>query len=317
MDDASASPVRFTNFAPADNFLTDVLSGLSAPQKNIPPKYFYDERGSQLFEAICELPEYYLTRAEIALLHVHAREIAQLLGEDCALIEYGSGASRKTRILIEAARPALYMPVDISRETLEQSSVRLAADYRWLEIHAVWGDYSLPLPLPEVAARKIVFFPGSTIGNFTPDNALIFLRNCLRIAAPDGAMIVGVDLKKPEALLNAAYDDAQGVTAAFNLNLLTRINCELNGSFDVGQFKHRAFYNARANRVEMHLESKVMQDAGVGNQTFSFARGETIHTENSYKYSVSEFQELARAAGFDPVACWSNALFSIHHLSAS
>jgi dimethylhistidine N-methyltransferase len=317
MNDANASSVRFIDFAPADNFSTDVLSGLSAAQKSIPPKYFYDERGSQLFEAICELPEYYLTRAEISLLQVHAPEIAQLIAKDCALIEYGSGVSRKTRILIEAARPAVYMPIDIARESLEQSSARLAGDYPWLEIHAIWGDYSLPLALPEVPARKVVFFPGSTIGNFTPDDALAFLRNCWKIAAPGGAMIVGVDLKKPEALLNAAYDDAQGVTAAFNLNLLTRINRELNGNFNVDQFRHRAFYNPAASRVEMHLESEIPQSAMVGDHTFRFAKRETIHTENSYKYAVSEFQQLARASGFDPVRSWSDALFSIHYLSAS
>lgn len=317
MNDATAPALRFFDFAPANNFLADVLSGLAATPKSIPPKYFYDERGSQLFEAICELPEYYLTRAEAALMQMHADEMAELMGESCALIEYGSGASRKTRILLDAVRPALYMPVDISRESLAESCAKLAADYPSLKIRAVWGDYSRPLALPETDARRIIFFPGSTIGNFTPDEALTFLKSCRELAGDGGAMIVGVDLRKSEAVLNAAYDDAQGVTGAFNLNLLTRINRELSGTFDVEKFSHRAFYNASASRIEMHLVSEVAQQARVGTRVFQFQEGETIHTENSYKYTVGEFQELARASGFRPLTRWADGLFSIHYLATS
>jgi dimethylhistidine N-methyltransferase len=317
MNDANGRLLPIIDLAPSDNFLADVLRGLAESQKNIPPKYFYDERGAQLFESICELPEYYLTRAETALMRAHAAEIAELIGRDCALIEYGSGASRKTRILLEAAHPVLYMPVDISRTSLVHSCGELARDYPWLEIQPVWADYSLHFALPEVAARSVVFFPGSTIGNFTPEDALLFLRACARTAGPRGAMIVGVDVKKPEALLNAAYDDGEGVTAAFNLNVLQRINRELEGSFELANFAHRAFYDGAKSRIEMHLLSTVAQRASVAGHAFQFAKGETIHTENSYKYSVPEFRELARAAGFHPVKSWSDALFSIHYLALS
>lgn len=315
MNDANAPEVRLLDFAPADNFLADVLAGLAASQKSIPPKYFYDEKGSQLFEAICELPEYYPTRAETALMQAHASEIAGLIGAGCALIEYGSGASRKTRILLDAARPAIYMPVDISRDSLLRSCAKLSVDYRSLEINAIWADYTRPLELPETAHRRIIFFPGSTIGNFTPDEALTFLKSCREVAGEDGAMIVGVDLKKAETLLNAAYDDAKGVTADFNLNLLTRINRELDGDFEIENFSHRAFYNATASRIEMHLVSNISQQARVGRRYFQFREGETIHTENSYKYSIGEFHELAGASGFRPARYWADELFSIHYLT--
>jgi dimethylhistidine N-methyltransferase len=317
MNDLNARELRFFDFSPADRFLADVLNGLAATPKSIPPKYFYDERGSQLFEAICELPEYYLTRAETSLMHTHAKEMARLIGGEFALIEYGSGASRKTRILIEAARPVLYMPVDISRDSLSQSTAKLASDYPWLKIWAVWGDYSRPLALPKTDSRLVIFFPGSTIGNFTTEEALAFLKNCKDTAGAGGGMLVGVDLKKSRTQLDAAYDDAQGVTAAFNLNLLARINRELAGSFGLEGFLHRAFYDAALSRIEMHLVSKCAQRVNVAGHEFEFREGETIHTENSYKYSVAEFQELARASGFRPVSCWADALFSIHYLAAA
>ncbi|MGH8729736.1 MAG: L-histidine N(alpha)-methyltransferase [Burkholderiales bacterium] len=308
--------LRFFDFSPADCFLADVLDGLGRTPKSIPPKYFYDERGSRLFEAICELPEYYLTRAETALLRTHAKEMASLIGENFALVEYGSGASRKTRILIEAARPRLYMPVDISRESLSHSSAKLASDFPWLKIWAVWADYSRELALPENDLRRVIFFPGSTVGNFTPEEALAFLKNCKEVGGEEGAMLVGVDVKKSPAALDAAYADARGVTAAFNLNLLTRINRELKGNFDVGRFSHRAFYDAALGRIEMHLVSDGAQRIMIADREFEFVEGESIHTENSYKYTVGEFQELARESGFRPVKCWADALFSIHYLAA-
>lgn len=317
MNDFTARNFRFFDFSPADHFLADVLNGLAARPKSIPPKYFYDARGSQLFEAICELPEYYLTRAETALMRAHAREMAELIGGDFALIEYGSGVSRKTRILIEAAHPQLYMPVDISRQSLMQSSAKLSSDFPWLKIGAVWADYSRELSLPETNLRRVIFFPGSTIGNLTPEEALAFLKNCKEVADGAGAMLVGVDLKKSKDLLNAAYDDAQGVTAAFNLNLLTRINRELAGNFAVENFSHRAFYDAHLSRIEMHLVSTVTQRVIIAGHEFEVREGESIHTENSYKYTVEEFQELARESGFRPVKCWTDALFSIHYLAAS
>lgn len=303
------------------NFRADVLSGLAQPGKALPPKYFYDARGSELFEAICALPEYYPTRTELAMMQTSAGEIARLLGAHCLLIEYGAGSGRKTRVLIEALAPAAYMAIDISRTALRQCASELAAAYPAVRVAAVCADYSRPLQLPKIddgsARRRVIYFPGSTIGNFTRPEALAFLHHAHAIAGPGGAMLVGVDLKKDHARLHAAYNDAQGVTAAFNLNLLTRINRELGGDFDVGAFEHHAFYDATEGRIEMHLRSLREQRVNVAGQTFRFRAGETIHTENSCKYSVDEFQQLARDAGFNPEHCWTDAeqLFSVHYLS--
>ena len=310
-----------------ENILADVLSGLAQPRKGLPPKYFYDARGSELFEAICELPEYYPTRTELAMMQSSATDMARLLGPQCLLIEYGAGSGRKTRVLIEALAPVAYMPIDISRTALQQCAAELAAAYPAVRVAAVCADYSRPLQLPvmDVAGamedmtprRRVIYFPGSTIGNFTRPEALAFLRYAHAIAGPGGAMLVGVDLKKDPARLHAAYNDAQGVTAAFNLNLLTRINRELGGNFDVSAFEHHAFYDADEGRIEMHLRSLREQQVSVAGQTFHFRAGETIHTENSCKYSVDEFQQLARDAGFTAAHCWRDAeqLFSVHYLS--
>jgi L-histidine N-alpha-methyltransferase len=302
-------------------FRRDVIAGLSLPRKALPPKYFYDARGSRLFEAICGLREYYPTRAELQLMRQHMGAIARFAGRGCALIEYGSGAGRKSRLLIEALRPSAYIPVDISDDALRGAAERLRRRFPRLAIHLVHGDFSRPLriPMAQAKGRRVVYFPGSTIGNLTPAEAHAFLRATRRQVGPGGAMLVGVDLKKDVALLHAAYNDAKGVTAAFNLNLLARINRELGGDFALRRFRHYAFYNASLGRIEMHLVSRARQTARVGRARFAFEAGESIHTENSYKYSVDEFRALARRAGFRPAQVWLDrrGLFAQHGLVAA
>ncbi|HEX7053342.1 MAG TPA: L-histidine N(alpha)-methyltransferase [Burkholderiales bacterium] len=301
-------------------FAADVLEGLSRPRKSLPPKYFYDAAGSRLFERICRLREYYPTRTELGITRRHLRDIARFAGEGCALIEYGSGEGVKTRLLISALRPSLYTPVDISGDALERAVARLAREFPWLRIVPVRGDFSRPLAMPALprGARRVVYFPGSTIGNLTPDEALAFLERSRAQVGAGGAMIVGVDLKKDANLLHAAYNDAEGVTAAFNRNVLKRINRELGGDFDLRRFRHYAFYDPTAGRVEMHLVSAEPQVVTVAGRRFSFERGESIHTENSYKYSIGEFQALAARAGFAAAKVWTDARrwFSIHGLNS-
>ena len=316
-------PFQFHDLHPdTATFRDDVVNGLAQPRKALPPKYFYDARGSELFEAICDLPEYYPTRTELSMMQASARDMAQRLGPDCLLIEYGAGSGRKTRVLIEALAPAAYVPIDISHTALQQCAAELAAAYPQVKVAAVCADYSRPMALPAIAGiaprRRVIYFPGSTIGNFTRADALAFLRQGRTLAGAGGAMLVGVDLKKDPARLHAAYNDAQGVTAAFNMNLLTRINRELDGNFDLAAFEHHAFYDAVEGRIEMHLRSLRAQSVRVAGRAFSFGSSETIHTENSCKYSVAEFQQLARDAGFDAAHCWVDAeqLFSVHELQA-
>jgi dimethylhistidine N-methyltransferase len=314
--------VRFYDEHPAPaTLLEEVLQGLAARPRRIAPKFFYDERGSRLFDAICELPEYYPTRTEMGILESCAGEMARLAGPDATLIELGSGASRKIRLLLEAMRPRRYLGIDISREFLRQSVERLACDYSWLEVHASCADFMRDFELPDVAhtGRKLAFFPGSTIGNFEPHEALAFLQRVRRLIQPDGALLIGVDLKKDPAILNAAYNDSAGLTAQFNLNLLQRLHTELGAEVDPRGFRHRAFYNAGRGRIEMHLVSRRAQDIRLGGQRFHFAPGDGIHTENSYKYSVDEFHALARGAGLRPRQVWldDERLFSVHYLSAN
>ncbi len=308
----------------ADSFREDVIAGLSLPRKALPPKYFYDAQGSRLFEAICRLKEYYPTRSELALTRGHLGAIARFARRGCTLIEYGSGASVKSRLLIEALRPAAYVPVDISLDALEGAAAKLRRRYPWLAIHAVHGDFSRPLKIPmgagkrSFSSRRVVYFPGSTIGNLTPEEAHAFLRMTRGQVGPKGAMLIGVDLRKDANLLHAAYNDARGVTAAFNLNLLARINRELGADFDPRRFRHYAFYNATLGRIEMHLVSVARQAVNLGNHRFAFEAGESIHTENSYKYSIEAFRELARHAGFKGEKVWLDprGLFSLHGLVA-
>jgi len=309
---------------PADSFREDVIAGLAQPQKALPPKYFYDARGSRLFEAICRLREYYPTRAELALTRAHIGEIARFAGKRdspaITLIEYGSGAGIKSRLLIEALRPSVYVPVDISEGALRDAAAKLRRRFPWLAIRPVHGDFSRPLKivLPQGRGRRVVYFPGSTIGNLAPEEAHAFLRMTRGQVGRGGALLVGVDLKKDARLLHAAYNDARGVTAAFNLNLLSRINRELGGDFKPRRFRHYAFYNAAPGRIEMHLVSLVPQTVNVGNHRFTFEAGESIHTENSYKYSVTGFRALAGRAGFKGGKVWLDRreLFSLHGLVA-
>ncbi|HYG90905.1 MAG TPA: L-histidine N(alpha)-methyltransferase [Azospirillum sp.] len=293
----------------ADGFLIDVLNGLSHPRKSLPCKYFYDERGSALFDAICELEEYYPTRTETAILRRHAAEFADLAGPRVTVVELGSGSSVKVRILLDALKdPAAYVPVDISREHLLASAAQLAGDYPGLSVVPVAADYVQGFPLPPVAepGRTLAFFPGSTIGNFEPAEAEAFLARLGRRLGAGCRLLIGVDLKKRRDVLEAAYNDARGVTAAFNINLLARINRELRGTFDLDGFAHRAFYNEEHGRIEMHLVSCRAQTASVSGRTFRFAAGETIHTENSCKYALPEFERLASRAGWSTVRRWTD-----------
>lgn len=300
-------------------FLEEALAGLSVQPKTLPSKYFYDDRGSELFEQICELPEYYVTRVETNLLKDIAADVAQCVGEGAQVIEYGTGSSEKIRILLSALdRPSAFIGVDISAVALQGVTDGLATAFPDLDVHGVCADFTQPFDLPKVddAGKRVVFFPGSTLGNFNPEPARNFLENAAIMTGPGGGMLIGIDLKKDAEILNAAYDDAQGVTAQFNLNLLTRLNAECGANFDLDAFSHRAFYNADGGRVEMHLMSRCAQTVSLGGQVIPFAQGETIHTENSYKYSVAEFQDLAHRAGFEPLHVWTDAnqLFSLHYL---
>jgi L-histidine Nalpha-methyltransferase len=306
--------------AEADSsFARDVIAGLTARPKRLSPKYFYDQAGAQLFEDITALPEYYLTRCELEILRERAGEMARFFPAGSALIEFGSGSSKKVRILLEAAPTiAAYIPVDISSEMLVQEAEELRRDYPRLAVLPVEADFTQPFSLPAQAAgmAHTGFFPGSTIGNFEPHEACAFLRHAGRMLGRGATLIIGVDLVKDVSVLNAAYDDAAGVTAKFNLNLLARINRELGANFDLASFSHEAFYNAERHRIEMHLASKKRQKVRVAGRAIEFRAGETIHTENSYKYTLDSFRALARGSGWDPVAVWTDAgaNFSIHAL---
>lgn len=302
-------------------FLKDVVLGLNRLQKEIPCKYFYDKRGSRLFEEICALDEYYLTRTELAILQDHARAMALAVGEDCELIEFGSGSGLKTRLLLEHLRsPRAYIPIDISREPLEQSARVLTRRFPGLRIHTVHADFTEGVVLPNAGdpkARRVVYFPGSTIGNFRPEAALGLLRSIAQLVGPGGGLLIGLDLDKEESVVRPAYNDRQGVTAAFNRNLLARINAELGGDFDLDAFAHRADYLRDRERVEMHLVSLRAQVARVNGAEFRFEAGETIRTECSYKYSLDHFNRLATEAGLAPSRCWTDTLgyFAVSYLS--
>ncbi len=312
--------VRLYDLEPTvETFADAVVAGLSKPQKSIPAKFFYDARGAKLFEEICALPEYYPTRTEIGILKACAPAVAQAVGPGCRLIEFGSGSARKVGILLDALEaPAAYVAIDISRESLLAGAEQIARAYPKIEIAAVCADYTKPMALPTMNdGRRLGFFPGSTIGNFTPEECARFLENAAGMLA-GGWFLVGVDLKKNKAVLDAAYDDAQGVTAKFNLNVLRRANAEIGGNFDLAKFCHRAFYAPSKGRIEMHLVSRGAQEVRVAGKTFRFADGETIHTENSYKYIVDEFKDAAKAQGFESAAVWADPemLFSVHLLKA-
>jgi dimethylhistidine N-methyltransferase len=317
----SAPRPRLHDFGPArDDFRSQVVRGLGQTRKQLPCKFFYDQRGSQLFDQICELPEYYPTRTELGIMTHHAAEMAQAIGPGCRIVEYGSGSSTKTRLLLDPLRePAGYVPLDISREHLLEAARRLESRYPALRIQPVCADYTSRFMLPELpgAERTVIYFPGSTIGNFEPHDARAFLISAGRQAGPGGGLLIGVDLKKDPHALHSAYNDAAGITAQFNLNLLARINRELDGEFELDQFAHYAFYNPRLGRIEMHLVSRTAQTARIGACRFDFHEGETIFTESSYKYTLDGFSSLAAASGWRVEKTWldDQRLFSIQYLT--
>ena len=315
----TARAFKFYDYNPETaDLYREVMAGLGECPRSIAPKFFYDHAGSEIFDAICRTPEYYPTRTELDIIRDNIDEIAACIGVGCLLVEPGSGASIKVRELLDALKPHAYLPMDISGAYLKKAAQSVARDYPWLEVHAVCVDYTAPIDLPyrPKGPHRVAFFPGSSIGNFEPPDAVDFLVNIAELVQRDGGLLIGVDLKKEHDVLNAAYNDAQGVTADFNYNLLTRINNELGADFDVEQFRHHAFYNAGNGRIEMHLVSETEQRVTIAGQAFDFEEGESIHTENSYKYSIPEFQALAGKAGFAPVKVWTdaNGLFSLHYL---
>ena len=299
-----------------NEFASDVLSGLSQRPASIPPKYFYDAKGSKLFDAITELPEYYPTRTEIGILSANAAQIAQHVGTGSLLVEPGGGSCAKVHILLEGLKPRAYVPMDISKDHLQLAAEELAIAFPWLEIHAACTDFTKEMRLPPSAPKgtHVAFFPGSSIGNFDPDGSVCFLQTIAGLVGPGGYLLIGVDLKKDSVILEAAYDDSAGITALFNLNILTRINRELDGDFDLSKWQHKALYNDDIGRIEMYLVSQTNQIVNINGNSFNFAKGGTIHTENSYKYTSDEFITLAAKAGFQSDALWvdENNLFSVH-----
>jgi dimethylhistidine N-methyltransferase len=292
-------------------FAEDVLAGLQAPRKHLLAKYFYDAEGSRLFEEITRLPEYYPTRTEMKLLRDYGSEIGNLIPEGAALVEFGSGSTKKARLLLKAApKLAAYVPVDICGEMIESEAADLRRDRPQLPVLPVVADICKPFALPDVARNapaRVGFFPGSTIGNFEAHEAAHFLRNAAKILGPDSTLIVGADLIKAPEVLNAAYNDKQRVTAKFNKNLLVRINRELGANFKLECFEHHAFYNRERNRIEMHLAAMKRQKVRILGETIDFRAGETIHTENSYKYSVESLNALAGGVGWMPIKAWTDA----------
>jgi dimethylhistidine N-methyltransferase len=318
--ESSAPGIAFHDHAPDQgDFAQALIQGLAATRKAIPCRFLYDARGSALFDRICDLEEYYPTRTEIGILREKTGEIARRIGPDSQLIELGGASSLKAKILLDALeRPGAYVPIDISREHLRSETRRLHQERPWLAIHAVCADYARPFALPRTNAggRRLGFFPGSTIGNLQPDEALAFLADWAARLGPDAAMVIGVDLRKSAQILERAYDDAQGVTAAFTKNVLARANQELGADFDLALFAHRAHYDADRGRIEIHLESLADQTVRVLGHSFTLKTGERIHVEDSCKYSIAGFRDLARAAGFIPAAVWTDPaqLFSVHYL---
>ena len=305
-----------------ERFRAEVLSGLRKPQKELPSKYFYDEKGSLLFERICALDEYYIPRTEAAIMESCVGEVVELLGPRVLLVEHGSGDCRKVQVLLDHLRdPVAYVPIDISQEQLLRVTQELDLDYPQIEVLPVCADYtsSFKLPSPKQPSERIVvYFPGSTIGNFDPIPAKHFLEHIAAVCGLGGALLIGVDLKKDPLVLHRAYNDSQGITAAFNLNLLERINRELDGDFRLEWFEHYAFYNPREGRVEMHLVSQREQVVHLDNITIRFAKGETIWTESSYKFNIDEFEQMAAAAGFKVERVWTDERqwFSVQYLVA-
>jgi dimethylhistidine N-methyltransferase len=296
--------------ATKENFREEILAGLSKSPRQLPYKFFYDERGAQLFQQICDLPEYYVTRTEIEILRLHGADIAKALGAQIELIGLGTGAGTKTRILLEELHdPAVYVPIDISKEQLEKSSARFREMFPTLQVLPVCVDYLEPfeLPLPRrLSSRSVIYFPGSTIGNFESETASEFLARLADLAGDGGGLLIGVDLQKDRDVLERAYNDAAGVTAQFNKNLLVRANRELGADFDLNRWQHHAIYNSTQGRIEIYLISDNEQTVHVGAREFQFRAGEEILTEYSYKHTIAGFIELARQAGFHFEQVWTD-----------
>jgi len=319
MTESSSQRYQFFDQHPqVADFRADIIQGLSAAQPYISPKYFYDETGSRLFEAICNTEEYYPTRTEVNIIRDNIDDIVMRLGKDCLLIEPGSGDSYKVRLLLDALRPIAYLPIDISKRYLQDEAKKLAAEFAWLNVHAICADFTgkLELPYRVEATNKVAFFPGSTIGNFIPEQAVKVLEEIKIMVGKEGGLLIGVDLQKETHILNAAYNDKKGYTEKFNKNLLARINRELAANFNLEQFQHHAFFNETERRIEMHLISLLDQQVDIDDQTFQFKKGQSILTEYSHKYSVERFQQLAMQAGFKSVKTWvdKDQLFSVFYL---
>lgn len=302
--------------------LEESIAGLKAEPRQLPCKYFYDAEGARLFEQICELPEYYPTRTEISILRAHLPEMARLIGAGARIVEYGSGAGTKIRLLLEAlTHPVAYTPIDISREQLAAAATELQRDFPQLEVQPVCADYSSALTLPtplRTFSRSVVFFPGSTIGNFPPTEALGLLKRFARLAAQGdrpGGLLIGVDVKKSTRRIEAAYNDDQGITADFNLNILKRLNREVGADFQLEHWQHRAFWNEQSGAIEMHLVSQREQQVRINGDKFVFAKGDSVHTENSFKYTPEDFSALAEQAGFVQKGLWQDEerLFSVQY----
>ncbi|MEE8463449.1 MAG: L-histidine N(alpha)-methyltransferase [Gammaproteobacteria bacterium] len=321
MSAPARKPIALVDYhPPSDDITQEVLAGLAQPQKRLSPKWFYDEEGSRLFDQITRLPEYYPTRTELGILHTHIAEMAGMIGSRAAIVEFGAGSSVKIRILLDSLEtPSAFIPVDISGEHLLDATRQLATDYPDLEILPVCADFTQPFDLPVPAAsvnRNLVFFPGSTIGNFSLEQARQLLKVMALEAGPGGGLLIGVDLKKDRATLESAYNDEAGVTAAFNLNLLVRLNRESGADFDLDQFTHRAIYDEDKGRIEMHLVSGKDQSVNIDGQRIDFVAGEYILTECSHKYELQEFADLAAEAGFNIRKVWTDPerMFSVQYL---
>lgn len=312
--------LQFHDYQPQfEDLHTAVAHGLTLAPKQLHAKFFYDEAGSKIFDQICIQPEYYIPDVEREIFATYADEMIECLGEQCHIVEPGAGSSTKIRFLLDRMQPALYAPMDISAEHLKASAQKLARDYPHLPIHAVCVDHTKPYELPDEIPQhnRVFFYPGSSLGNFTPDEAVHFLRDLHAKSETNGALLIGIDTKKPTEVLNRAYNDDAGATAAFNLNLLKRLQNELDVDVNVDHFEHHAFYNEQQGRIEMHLRSLREQQLQIHGDTYHFREGETIHTENSYKYTPEEFKALAREAGWRSEKVWQDerGYFSLHFLT--
>lgn len=320
MTQLHAQALRRQSSAPSDHrerFAAAVHAGLAKPSKTLPTEYLYDARGSSLFDAICDLPEYYPTRTELSIMRAHTEEIARAMGDGATLVEYGSGSSTKTRVLLDAARLDAYVPVDISREHLEATAAQLRREYATLRILPVCADFTQAFDVPPMGGGpRVAYFPGSTIGNFAPEAATRLLRRMRALVGDDGSVLIGADLRKPVEIVEPAYDDAAGVTAAFNLNLLERINRELAGDVDTSRFRHRAWFDDVHSRIVMELVSTCAQIASIDGRRYRFAQGEPIVTEYSHKYTRETFAALAAAADLAVAQVWTDARewFSVQRL---